>query len=298
MTPRAAGLLGAAAFAGGVILAGGVLAARDGLRPLPGSRDRLLYLTSGSAAQRLFLSFDALAADLYWIRTVQHYGGDRRSARTSDRFALLEPLLELTTTLDPHFNIAYRFGAIFLAMEAPDGPNRPERAIDLLLKGLAHNPSRWQYAHDIAFIHYWYGRNYREASEWFTRAAAIPGAPSWLEPLAAVTLAEGGDRAGARQILEELERSDHEYIRRAGQRGLAQLRALDEIDGLQSMLDGFHSATKRYPAGWSEIVRAGRLRAVPLDPTGTPYVYDPDTHKVTLSAASPLFPLPRPFAHK
>ena len=41
--------------------------------------------------------------------------------RGSDEYQLLYPLLDITTTLDPHFNIAYRFGAIFLSEPYPGG---------------------------------------------------------------------------------------------------------------------------------------------------------------------------------
>jgi len=291
-------IVGTVIFVVGAGLASAVLAARDRSQSLPVPTERILYLHSAPLAQRLFLSFDALAADLYWMRTIQHYGSDRRSTRPADRFALLEPLLDLTTTLDPHFNIAYRFGAILLAMEEPDGPNRPDLALALLSKGLAHNPTRWQYAHDIAFIHYWYRRDYQAASEWFSHAAAMPGAPSWLAPLAAVTLVQGGDRAGARRMLEELERSEEEYVRRAGVRGLAQLRALDQIESLQTIVDQFHAATGRYPDGWPDLIRTDRLQAVPTDGAGTPFIYRADRHAVTLSPESPLAPLPAPFVAK
>ena len=68
---------GTAAACLGIILAAGVLQARDLKTPLPVAADRLLYLRSGRVANRVFLSFDAIAADVYWIRTIQHYGRDR-----------------------------------------------------------------------------------------------------------------------------------------------------------------------------------------------------------------------------
>ena len=34
----------------------------------------------------------------------------------------------MATGLDPYFNIAYRFGAIFLSESKPDGPGRPDLA--------------------------------------------------------------------------------------------------------------------------------------------------------------------------
>jgi tetratricopeptide (TPR) repeat protein len=286
----AAGLLVAAAAT--------VLSARETTRPLPESTERLLYLRSGQTADRVFLTFDALAADVYWIRTIQHYGRDRKSARTDDRFALLQPLLDLTTTLDPYFNIAHRFGAVFLAMPPPNGPGRTDQGVALLEKGLKTRPDRWQYAHDIGFIHYWYTGNYREAATWFERAASMPKAPEWLRPLAGVTLASGGDRQGARRLLQELLTSDADYLRQAAERGLAQLRTLDAIDSLQALVERFHAGTGRYPESWTDLIRAGLLNGIPADQTRTPFVYDPATHEVRLAPQSALAPLPRGLARR
>lgn len=276
-----------------VAAASGVLRAREATRPLPVSTDRVLYLTSGKTAARAFLSFDALASDVYWIRSIQHYGRDRRAPMAPGRFQLLWPLLDLTTTLDPHFNIAYRFGAIFLSLEPPDGPGRTDRAIALLEKGLAASPSRWQYAHDIGFIYYWYAVDYGQAAAWFERAAAMPGAPSWIAPLAAVTLAQGGDRASARRLLTELRTATEPYIKRTAERSLAQLDALDAIDVIQSAIERANTQTGRYPSTFAEMARAGFLRGIPVDPTGVPFAYDPNTHVVSLSPESSLMPLPR-----
>jgi tetratricopeptide (TPR) repeat protein len=288
-TARLAGVVGAMLL---VVAAAAVLHARDTTRPLPVSTERLMHLQSGRVADRVFLTFDALAADVYWIRTIQHYGRDRRSTRTDGRFELLEPLLNLTTTLDPHFNIAYRFGAIFLSMDPPDGPARPDQAIALLERGLAVNPNRWQYAHDIGFVHYWYSHDYAKAAEWFERTADMPRAPDWVRPLAALTRAQGGDRTGARRLLSELVGAEETFIRNAAERGLAQLQALDGIDQLQGLVERFRRATGRYPSNWAEMVRAGLVAGIPADGTGTPFALDPATNRVTLSPESPLFPLP------
>jgi tetratricopeptide (TPR) repeat protein len=252
-----------------------------------------LYIRTGRVADRVFLSFDALAADLYWIRAIQHYGRDRASARSVGRFEHLWPLLEIVTTLDPHFEIAYRFGAIFLALDPPAGPGRPDQAIALLEKGLAADGMRWTYAHDIGFIHYWHTGRFDEAARWFAKALVMPGAPAWLGPLAATTRAQGGDRDGARLMLEVLRTSGQLHVRQAADRSLAQLRALDEIDRLQSAVERFHRETGRYPGSWQEIQPRGLADVVPVDPAGRPYVYDRDTARVGLSAESPLHPLPR-----
>jgi len=194
----------------GLAAAAAVLRAGDA-RDRPDNATRVLYLRNGRTADRVMLSFDALAADVYWMRAIQHYGRDRKSARTVGRFELLYPLLDLATTLDPYFNVAYRLGAIFLAEPPPNGADRVDLAIALLEKGLAHNPTQWKYALDIGFLYYWYGTggpgphaDFLEAVRWFDRAATMRGAPNWIRPLAAITRAQGGDRAGARHMLAEL----------------------------------------------------------------------------------------------
>lgn len=282
----------------GLGLAAATLYARQKNFPLPRTTERLLYVQSGKTADRLMLTYDALAADIYWIRTIQHYGTDRKSSRTTDRFSLLYPLLDLTTTLDPHFNVAYRFGWIFLAMPPPDGPGRTDLAIALLEKGLAANPNRWQYAYDAGFVHYWYTGDFQEASRWFERAATLPDAPRWIAPLAATTKIQGGDRQEARRMLQSLAASEEKYIRDAASRGLAQLQALDLIDTLQDFVEAYKARHGRYPNNWEEIARnalevGARIHVPPYDMSGTPFVYDPGTHEVNVAPSSPLAPLPR-----
>src|SRR5688572_27082886 len=181
----------------------------------------------------MVLGFDAVAADAYWIRAIQHYGGDRLGlSEARKRYELLYPLLDITTTLDPHFNIAYRFGAIFLSEPYPGGAGRPDLAIALLKKGITARPTRWGYYHDVAFIHYWSRGDYQAAAEWFRRGAEQPNAPEWLLPVAASMLAEGKDRASARYIWTQLLHAEEEWVRTRAERALVQLRAQDEIDEL------------------------------------------------------------------
>lgn len=295
MTGAKPTVFGILAVLGGLALSASLLYARDSRYPPPPLTERLLYVTSGSVVGRVMLSFDALAADVYWIRTIQHYGRDRKSQLQKGRFELLEPLLDLTTSLDPMFMTAYRFGAIFLSMAPPEGPGKPEAAVALLEKGLRATPDRWQYAHDIGFVHYWHTGDFTKAADWFERAARMPSAPGWIGPLAATTRVQGGNRVGARQMLQELLESPEAYIRQAAERGLLQLVALDAIDLLQAAVDAYFRRHGQYPANWSDLVRAGLITTLPRDPAGEPFVYDATTHHVKLGPRSPLAPLPQGF---
>ena len=138
---------------------------------------------------RAALGFDAILADVYWIRAIQHFGGTRRAQESDKTYKLLYPLLDLTTTLDPHFNVAYRFGALFLSEPYPAGPGRADLAISLLERGLAADPKRWQYAQDAGFVYYWFRQDYKAAAEWFDRAVAD-------RRRAVVAALDGGHHAG------------------------------------------------------------------------------------------------------
>ena len=52
-------------------------AATRRIRAREAPTERLLYTRSGTAVSRLALEFRAIASDVYWIRAIQHYGGDR-----------------------------------------------------------------------------------------------------------------------------------------------------------------------------------------------------------------------------
>jgi TPR repeat protein len=253
----------------------------------------ILYVRSGAVMKRLTLGHDGLAADVYWVRALQYYGGNRLKAPVPGqrRYELLYPLLDIATALDPYFSRAYQFGAIFLSEGYPGGPGRPDQSIALLRKGLAAMPTKWQYPHDIAFVYYWHLRDYKAAAEWFQRAAALPNAPNWLLPMAAAMLTNGENRASARFLWQQVLASEEAWLRSAAERALLQLQALDEIDRLEAGVKRFPLPPGQQPS-WPAYIAKGVLRGVPLDPAGTPYELDPATGRVTASPQSPLHPLP------
>jgi tetratricopeptide (TPR) repeat protein len=286
----------------------GLLASAAGLQyvreqryPRPTVSQQTLFITSGNALRRMTTGYRALAADLYWIRAIQHYGATRIGltaplARApldgASRYELLYPLLDFTTTLDPRFNIAYRFGAIFLSAPMPGGAGRPDLAVALLEKGLRESPRKWEYMHDIGFVYYWDLHDYPKAAEYFNRAADIPGAPWWLRSVAATTLARGGDRGASRLLWRQLyETAPDDRGRQAAALKLLQLDALDQMEQLQERVDAFAKQRGEPPRSWQVLIAAGVQPGVPVDPGGTPYDLS-ESGRVTLSTSSTLFPLP------
>ena len=259
--------------------------------PPAATSETLLYLRSPDTMRRLALSYDSLLADVYWIRAVQYYGGMRLSPQVDKRYELLFPLLDLTTSLEPRFNMAYLFGSIYLAESPPGGPGRPDLAITLLEKGLRAQPEKWEFAQSIGFVHYWWRQDYEQAASWFSRAATIPNAPIWMAPLAATTLAEGGSRESSRLLWRQIaDTAEDEWFRNEAGRRLQQLDAMDQIDTLQSAVEALERRRGVSPSDWSDLRAAGYLRGTPADPTGVPNELERGI--VRLGRGSRLFPLP------
>jgi tetratricopeptide (TPR) repeat protein len=300
-------VIAAPRWALGVIVVAGIAAAialqvhRDTSYPEVASPVEELYFTSGDSIGRLALSFKPMLADIYWIRAVQYFGSTRLDAKraaesgteSTSHYDLLYPLLDVTTTLDPHFNIAYRFGAIFLAEGYPSGPGRPNLALKLLDKGFAVNPTKWQYLYDKAFVAYWSLKDYQAAAHWFSEAAKVKGAPPWMPGLAAFMLGQGGDRRSSRFLWQQiLDTSEQQYMRDNATFHLTQLDMADVADQLTALLQRYRAQTGQSVMDFSPLVRAGWLRAVPADPEGVPFLIDPQTGRATLHRPSRYAPLP------
>ncbi len=256
------------------------------------STEEILYIEDGKLLKKMLLGFENLAADLYWLRTVQYFGG-KRLYDPEKRFDLLEPLLNVTTDLDPHMKIAYRYGAVFLSEAWPRGAGLPLKAVELVDKGILNNPDDWRFFLDKGFIYFWHLQDPKKAAEIFLEGSEVPGAPYWMAATAGRALIKGGDRETARILWKALyDLAETGQMRGNAEIHLQQLDALDEIDALTERAKQFQEQAGRFPRTWAEVVAAGLLRGIPLDPTGAPYSLNPRDETVELSPRSSLAGLP------
>lgn len=252
----------------------------DALRPPPDPNaiDESLYLNP-TTARRMSLGFNGLVADWYWMRSLQYVGKKIISVPedvTIDDLSqlnlkLLAPLLDNATTLDPEFLDPYEYAAVVLpAVDV-------QQAIRIARKGIDANPSAWRLYHQLGYI-YWQQQDYQAASDIYRLGAQIPGAPAWMNAMAAKMAAEGGSRETAREIYTRMYESADEKVRDMAHRRLIQLDSLDQRDVLQKVLTGYQARVGECPGTWREVNQL--LRAIrapldasgaPLDPTGAPY---------------------------
>lgn len=246
----------------------------------PKLEEEQLYL-NGATARRASLGFNGLAADWYWMRSLQYVGGKVIGARENIQIdslgqlnlKLLAPLLDTATTLDPQFMEPYQYAAVVL-------PNIDlQQAIRLTRKGIAANPSVWRFYQHLGYI-YWQQKDFQAAAEAYDQGSKLPGAPAWMQAMKAKMALEGGSRDVAREIYERMyEQAGDDQVKEMARRRLLQLDSLDDRDALQKILANFQSKAGRCPSSWIEtepLLRAARVKVdsagAPLDPGGTAYV--------------------------
>ena len=275
-----------------LLLAGAIVAAQGRVDRRLGAfraQEETLYLWSGDAIRRMAPGFEDVLADIYWLRTVQYFGGQRVYAE-GKRFDLLRPLIDITTTLDPRLVIAYKYGAVFLSEPRPVGAGAPRDGIAVLENGVAAMPNEWRIRQDLGFFHFLYLKDAKRAAEILNRAAEIPGAPFWLRTLAAQVAAEGGERASARSMWQAMfDQSEGGALKENARINLKILDALDGREYLQGFVEEFRKTHGRAPASLQELVDTGRIRRVPLDPSGAAYTYDAAAGRVHIAPTSALY---------
>jgi hypothetical protein len=233
----------------------------------------VLFLPSGKFLRQLSLGHEGLLADIYWTRVVQYFGGKRLAHSTE--FKLLGPLLQITTDLDPHLLVAYRFGSIFLADKPPRGAGQPLEALALLHRGIVANPDYWRFWEDVGFVYYWDLRDYVAAARAFQAGSERPGAMQWMRVMAAKVAAQGGQLATSRFLWAEIARqAGNEQIRKNAEDHLTALEAAEEITKLGELVALYNSRQGQPARSLQTLVVAGYLRALPRDPSGAPYILD------------------------
>jgi len=164
---------------------------------------------SANLTARLTPGFQAVMADWHWVRTLIYIGnqGRKHGVIRMEYLPELMDMVKYTVALDPRHLEAWRLGSILQSETDPD------LALLFIGEGIRQNPQEWRLLADKAFIQWRSGR-YRESAQTWQLGAALPTAPKWLAPMAAVVLGQGGEIATARLILTQLAQStDSPFVR-------------------------------------------------------------------------------------
>ena len=272
---------------------------------LPESYADADLFVKGRELKGFVLGTDSLVADWYWMRSLQ-YIGDKLVNSTEDvrlddlRYLnprLLYPMLDSATDLDPHFIAPYTYGAMVLP--AIDG----EQAIALTQKGIANNPKEWRLYQHLGYI-YWRAKAYPQAAETYDIGSKIEGAAPFMKMMAASMKSEGGSRATARAIYQEMyDSAPDEAVKKTAESRLQELKWFDERDAIDEKLAETKTRTGECPQKLSDITSALLTVNLPdgdfgvnargdlVDPTGAPYLLDRTECRVEIDRNLSKLPL-------
>ena len=129
-----------------VALCVGVVVVYQSNRPAAATPTRSSSCRSAGFYKNFSPSVRATIADVYWLYAIQYYGEHLKSDHRLDS---LPAMVQLVTTLSPHFRQAYFSGA-FAMLDA----GRPDVAYSMLERGFAANPRDWHFPSYLGFFAY------------------------------------------------------------------------------------------------------------------------------------------------
>ncbi len=245
-----------------------------------------LTLRSPGVMKKLSLEYAPLMGAIYWTRAVQYYG--QKHHLGDQNLELLWPLLDISSTLDPNLIVAYRFGATFLSDAPPRGAGEPEKAVELLERGIKANPEYWRFYQDLGNVYYFDEKNYLKASQAFEEGSRNPAALPWMKTMAAKIAAEGGSLETSYALwLDVYQTSTNKDMRKNAEDHLRLVQAEMDIREINKTADAYEKGTKHRASRISELVQAGLLSGQPRDPDGFAYVLN-DHGAAELNPKSPL----------
>jgi len=254
--------------------ADGVLMALERQRSAAVRAEELSYLPKGKYLKIAVLGYDQFAADLIWLKAVQHLGATRQS---KGGYYWAYHVVNVVTDLDPKFLPAYLASGAILGVWA----GLQYESIEILRKGMRENPDVWQLPFYIGYDYFYELCDPAKAAPYFQAAAKLPGAPSYLPSLAARMTVAGGDPAAALEFLQHLyEQVRDPRLREALELKIKEVLVERDIRALQDGAQRYRARYGKAPRTLKELVARGIVASLPEEPFGGRYVLDPSSGSV------------------
>jgi hypothetical protein len=253
---------------GGVI---GLLTLLERQRPPAARAAELFYLPKGEYLKVAVLGYRQIAADLIWLKAVQHFG---ERQQTSEGYRWAYRAVDVLTDLDPKFVLAYQVAGTILGVWA----NLPQESIAILSKGMANNPEVWQFPFYLGYDYFYELHDPFNAAKYFRIASTLPGVPEYLPKLAARMTVEAGDPDAALEFLEKLytKVKDDPKLREGLALRIREVTAERDIRVLEQAVQRYKGLQGRLPATLDDLVARRILTRLPVEPLGGTYTLSSD----------------------
>ncbi len=226
------------------------------------------YIIPSRFSRILALGNQGLLSDFQFLKIATFIGGRSGEGEILNeedwRFVIRS--LDVVTDLDPYFVDPYMLAEGLLAWDA----GKPEEANRLLSKGMEYRTGDWRLPFFVGFNNFYFLKDYEAASGFIMTAAKLPGSPAYLKTLGARLAYYGGKSKTALLFLKEmLSDTDNLLLR---DRLEMRLLALERAVAIEEALDKFITQEGRSPEKLVELVTAGYLRELSVDPYGGDWV--------------------------
>jgi hypothetical protein len=239
---------------------------------------RFMFLPQAQVLRVASLGYHGVAADFLWIQAIQAMG-EKKVTEEAGRW--IYRVLDILTTLDPKFVRAYEAGGLALCTLVV----LPEESNALLEKGMKHNPDVWQLPFYLGINYYFEFGDDAKAAEYVARAARLPAAPAYLSGLAARLYVSAKAPQNAVELMASLyEQAADGEVRHVLEQRLKEAIVARDLQVLEEAIRRYRDRYSKQPDQLEDLVAQGALNALPRDPFGGRYLYDPSTQVVSSSS--------------
>ena len=243
----------------------GVLTVVERQRPSLVRAEELSYLPKGEYLKMAVLGYQQMAADLIWLKAVQHLG---EKHQTRAGYLAAYHAVDVLTDVDPTFVFAYLATGTILGVWA----GLPRESIALLTKGMRQHPEVWQLPFYVGYDYFYELRDTVTAARYFRMASVLPGAPEYLPKLAARMTVEVGDPQAALEFLQRLyHQTEDEQVRQGLARRMKEVIAERDIRFLEEGVRRYAARYGKLPVKLEDLVTVGIILRIPQEPFGGIY---------------------------
>lgn len=247
---------------------------------------QLMYLPDGEYLRMASLGYRELAADLLWLQAIQVMGQGKVSEQEG---RWLYQAIDTLTTIDPKFVRAYEAGSHALCTLVV----LPRESNQLLEKGIRHNPQEWRLPFLLGINYYFEFADDEKAAEAMAMAARLPGAPENLARLAAKLFVSAKSPQQAVEFLAKVyEETTDENVRQLLENRLKESIVERDLQILEEAISRYQDKYSRRPDRLQDLVGPGLLNALPKEPFGGRYLYEPATGSVRSSEVKERMRIP------
>lgn len=221
-----------------------------------------------AVVRALSFEFKGVTANYLMLQLMTFVGeivGENRDLRPEE-WQHLNRQLEKITDIDPRFWDPYLLAESMLAWQA----GMVEEANTLLLKAAEHRPWDYRPYYFLGFNSFYFQKNSVQAAPYLRKAAQIPGAPYYLQGLAARFSLYGNDTLAAILFLDDMLQATNDPVTRPYLE--KRLLALQLIYELEKKVQLFKQKTGKMPTSFAEMISLGLLDQIPADPYGGKFV--------------------------